>query len=401
MNDPLRVRFSGPLAAHADGFREELTARGYTPGSAALQLQLAVQLSRWMQARGLGVDGLTAWRVRDFFAQRRARGLKWQVSPQALSWLTDYLAARGILPVPEPATESPGDVLLARYRRYLVQERGLAEQTTTRYLRVARRFLTACSPGSDLVADSVTAAAAFGFLTAECEGKSSGWAGCVTVAVRSLLRFLHLDGLIARPLAQAVPMPAQWRLAALPKTVAPGVLAALLASCDRGTAAGRRDYAVLLLLSRLGLRAGEVAALQLCDVGWRDGTLRVRGKGSRIDVLPLPADAGEAIADYVRGGRPRQAGGPLFRRIGAPHGGLEPSSVTGIVYRACDRAGLPRTGAHRLRHTAAATMLGGGASLPQIAQVLRHASLATTAIYAKADRQALAALARPWPGGAA
>jgi len=108
MNDPLRVRFSGPLAAHADGLREELTARGYTPGSAALQLQLAVQLSRWMQARGLGVDGLTAGRVRDFFAQRRARGLKWQVSPRALSWLTDYLAARGLLPVPEPATESQG-----------------------------------------------------------------------------------------------------------------------------------------------------------------------------------------------------------------------------------------------------------------------------------------------------
>ncbi len=401
MNDPLRVRFSGPLAAHADGFRAELAARGYTPGSAALQLQLAAQLSRWMQARGLGVDGLTAGRVRDFFAQRRARGLKWQVSPQALSWLTGYLAAGGLLPVPEPAPGSPEDALLARYRGYLVQQRGLAEQTTARYLRVARRFLTACSPGGDVTADSVTAPAALGFLTAECAGKSTGWAGCVTVAIRSLLRFMHMDGLIAGPLAQAVPMPAQWRLAALPKTVAPDALAALLASCDRRTAAGRRDYAVLLLLSRLGLRAGEVAALQMPDVGWRDGTLRVHGKGTRIDVLPLPAYAGEAIGDYVRDGRPRQAGGPLFRRIGAPHGGLEASSVTGVVYRSCDRAGLPRAGAHRLRHTAATAMLGGGASLPQIAQVLRHASLDTTAIYAKADQQALAALARPWPGGAA
>lgn len=401
MNDPLRVRFSGPLAAHADGLRAELAARGYTPGSAALQLQLAAQLSRWMQARDLDVDGLTAERLREFFAQRRARGLKWQVSPRALGWLTDYLAARGLLPAPQPALESAQDVLLARYRGYLMQERGLGERTTARYLRVARRFLTACSPDGDVAADSVTAAAALGFLTAECAGKSSGWAGCVTVAVRSLLRFLHLEGLIAGPLAQAVPMPARWRLAALPKTVGPDVLAALLASCDRGTAAGRRDYAVLMLLARLGLRAGEVAELQLADVGWHDGTLRVRGKGPRTDVLPLPADAGQAIADYVRDGRPRIAGGALFWRVGAPPGGLEPTAVTGIVYRACDRAGLPRAGAHRLRHTAAATMLGGGASLPQIAQVLRHASLETTAIYAKADRQALAALARPWPGGAA
>jgi site-specific recombinase XerD len=296
---------------------------------------------------------------------------------------------------------SPHDDLLARYRGFLMQERGLAGRTTARYLRVARRFLAACSPGGGVTADSVTVAAALGFLTAECAGKSTGWAGCVAVAVRSLLRFLHLEGLICGPLAQAVPMPAQWRLAALPKAAGTDVPAALLASCDRESAAGRRDYAVLMLLSRLGLRAGEVAALQMSDIGWRDGTLRVHGKGPRIDVLPLPADAGQAIADYVRRGRPLVAGGALFRRIGAPRGGLDPSAVTGIVYRACDRAGLPRTGAHRLRHTAAVTMLGGGASLPQIAQVLRHSSLATTAIYAKADRQALAALARPWPGGAA
>ena len=401
MNDPLRVRFSGPLAGHADGFRADLAARGYTPGSAALQLQLAAQLSRWMQAGALDVAGLTAGRFREFFAQRRARGVKWHVSPGALGWLTDYLGAGGLLPLPEPMPESPHDVLLGRYRGYLAQERGLAERTTVRYLRVARRFLTACSPDGGVTADSVTAAAALGFLTGECAGKSAGWAGCASVAIRSLLRFLHLEGLIAVPLAQAVPMPAQWRLAALPKTVGQDALSALLTSCDRESAAGRRDYAVLVLLARLGLRAGEVAALRLSDVGWRDGTLRVRGKGSRLDVLPLPADAGEAIADYVRGGRPRQAGGALFRRIVAPHGGLEATSVTGIGYRACDRAGLPRAGAHRLRHTAATAMLDGGASLPQIAQVLRHASLATTAIYAKADRRALAALARPWPGGAA
>jgi integrase/recombinase XerD len=401
MNDPLRVRFSGPLAAHADGLRAELMARGYTSGSAALQLQLAAQLSRWMERTGLGLDDLADDRVAGFFAQRRARGLKCHISPKAVTWLMDYLAARGLLPVPVPAPSSPAERLLDRYRGYLLQERGLSPGTAARYLRLARRLLSSCRPAGDSPAGGVTAAAALAFLTAECAGKSAGWAGCATVAVRSLLRFLHLDGLIPGPLAQAVPMPAQWRLAALPEPAGPDALAALLDSCDRDTPAGRRDYAVLLLLSRLGLRAAEVSALQMPDVGWRDGTLLVHGKGSRTDMLPLPADAGEAIADYVRNGRPRVAGGPLFRRASAPAGGLTPTTVTGIVYRACDRAGLPRMGAHRLRHAMATAMLGGGASLPQIAQVLRHASLETSAIYAKADKKALAALARPWPGGAA
>jgi site-specific recombinase XerD len=402
MNNPLGVRFTGPLAAHAAGLRAELEARGYTPGSAALQLQVAAQLSRWMQERGLGPGDLAdAGHVSEFFAQRRARGLKCHISPKAVTWLRDYLAACGLLPAPVPAVASPGDRLLGRYRGYLLQERGLAPATAVRYLNLARRFLASCPRSGDLSASGVTAAAALAFLTAECAGKSAGWAGCVTVAVRSLLRFLHLEGALPTPLAQAVPMPAQWRLASLPDPVGPEALAALLASCDRDAPAGRRDYAVLVVLSRLGLRAAEAAGLELSDVGWREGTLRVRGKGSRTDVLPLPADAGAAVAEYVRDGRPREADGPLFWRTCAPPGGLSPTGVTSIVYRACERAGLPRAGAHRLRHSAATAMLGGGASLPEIAQVLRHADIETTAIYAKADLEALEALARPWPGGAA
>jgi integrase/recombinase XerD len=402
MNDPLRVRFSGPLAVHAGGLRGELDARGYTPGSAALLLQVAAQLSRWMQARGLGLGDLAgAGCAGEFFAQRRERGLKCHVSPETVTWLVDYLSARGLVTAdgPAPAT-APLDELLDRYSAYLLRERGLAGGTARRYMDLARRFLLSCPQSGDLPAGGVTAVAAWAFLTAECAGKSAGWAACVTVAVRSLLRFLHLEGLIAGPLAQAVPMPAQWRLAALPEPVEADALGAMLGSCDQDTPAGRRDYAIVVLLSRLGLRAAEVAGLRLADVGWRDGTLLVRGKGSRTDVLPLPADAGTAIAGYVRGGRPLEAGGALFRRACAPHGGLAPATVTGIVYRACDRAGLPRAGAHRLRHAAATAILAGGASLPQVAQVLRHASIETTAIYAKADRKALAALARPWPGGA-
>ena len=401
MNDPLRVRVTGPLARYAAGFRGELAARGYAPGSQALQLQLAAELSRWLQAQGLDVSGLTPECVERFFEMRRARVRALYVSRRALCVLLDHLGQAGVLPAPEPTEPSLLEVFLERYRGYLLRERGLAERTAVRYVQVARRFLASCSPDGGACVQGVSAASAIRFLTAECAAHSAGWAGCVAVALRSLLRFLHLEGLIGQPLAQAVPTPAGWRLAGLPKAITPSALSALLASCDRGSAAGRRDYAVLLLLARLGLRAGEVAALQMADVGWREGTLRIRGKGPRLDLLPLPADVGLALAGYVRDGRPRLAGGALFRRVVAPHGCLSPTSVTGIVYRACDRCGLPHSGAHRLRHTAATQMLGAGASLPEIAQVLRHASLASTAIYAKVDRKALAGLARPWPGGAA
>jgi integrase len=222
----------------------------------------------------------------------------------------------------------------------------------------------------------------------------------VTVALRAWLRYAYLEGLIPTPLAQAVPLPARWRLATAPTAVGPEALAALVASCDLRTVVGRRDYAVLLVLSRLGLRAGEVARLALSDVGWRDGVLRVVGKGPRVDLLPLPAEVGQALEDYVRDGRPREADGALFRRIPAPRGALDPPGVTTVVYRACDRAGLPRVGAHQLRHAAATGMRAGGASLPQIAQVLRHQSLTTTAVYARTDLAAQAPVVRPWPGGA-
>ena len=155
---------------------------------------------------------------------------------------------------------------------------------------------------------------------------------------------------------------------------------------------------MVVLAARLGLRAGEIAGLELADVDWRAGELRVRGKGRRVDRLPIPADVGDALADYVTAARPTVGAGVVFRTVNAPHRALHPATVTGVVYRACERVGLAPVGAHRLRHSAATQMLNGGASLPEIAQVLRHTSPNTTAIYAKADRRSLSVLARPWPG---
>jgi integrase/recombinase XerD len=224
----------------------------------------------------------------------------------------------------------------------------------------------------------------------------------LTGGLRSLLRYLHLTGFTEKPLAQAVPRAAGWRLSSLPQPVEAGHVARLLLSCDRATVIGRRDLAILLLLARLGLRAGEVASLCLDDIDWRAGEVTIRGKGSTSERLPLPHEAGEALVSYLRQGRPQAAFREVFVSMHAPLRPLSPIAVTQVVATACKRAGIEPVRAHRLRHTLASDLLRAGTPLAQIAPVLRHASVATTAIYAKVDREALRTLARPWPldGGA-
>ena len=239
------------------------------------------------------------------------------------------------------------------------------------------------------------------FVLVECRNRPRGTAKLMVTALRSLLSFLHIEGELAQPLATAVPSVASWRVAGLPRSLEPSQVRKLLASCDRRRATGRRDFAILMLLVRLGLRAGEVAGMELNDIDWRCGEVVVRGKGDRHERLPLPSDVGEAIVGYLRRGRPPTAQGrTLFIRRQAPHQRLTSTAVTNIVSEAGKRAGLGSLHAHRLRHTAATQMLRAGAPLEEIGQVLRHRSLLSTAIYAKVDRKSLQTLARPWPGGA-
>jgi integrase len=217
-------------------------------------------------------------------------------------------------------------------------------------------------------------------------------------ALRALLRYLYLEGRLAADLTGAVPAVAGWRLRGLPSALAADQVPRLLRSCDRRRAIGRRDHAVLLLLVRLGLRAGEVAGLRLDDIDWPAGEVLIRGKGRREDRLPLPADVGAALAHYLRTSRPRTTARQVFLGTRAPRRALSPAAVSTIARQAGRHAGLPATSAHRLRRTAATALLRGGASLDEIAQVLRHRSPDTTAIYAKVDRRALRAVIRPWPG---
>jgi site-specific recombinase XerD len=385
---PCWAKVTGPLAEYADGFRAELFRLGYTPLTAACQIRLTAHLSRWLTAEGLSTQDLDMPTAERYFAARRLAGYANERTTGALGPLLGYLRGLGAVPLPlaEPVTET--SLLLDRFAAYLASERGLAPATVTLNVRLTRPFLQQRALEHDgcLDLEQLTAGEVRAFVLDRAR-KQPRSAKRIVTALRSLLRFLHVDGVLAVPLAGAVPSPA-------------GQVAAMLDSCDLATATGRRDRAVLLMLSRLGLRAGEVAGLGLDDIDWRRGEITVRGKGGRRDRLPLPADVGAAIVAYLRDGRPAGAlDRTVFIAAQAPREALAYTGITTIVAGAAARAGVPGpVHAHRLRHSAATAMLRGGGSLTEIGQALRHARPATTAIYAKVDIDALRPLGRPWPG---
>jgi integrase/recombinase XerD len=393
------VRMTGPLAPHATGLAGELARLGFTETSARAQLGLAAHLSRWLAAAGLGTMALTGAVAEEFLAARRAAGYTAYRTPKALAPLLGYLRELGAAPKAEiaaPATQA--EALLERYRRYLLAERGLREKVVRGYADSVWPFVAShvAVGGADL--RRLTAGDVTAFLTGQSRRLAPKTAQRLATALRSLLRFWHLEGLISGPLDRAVPQVAN-RRPGLPRPLELAQVRALLASCDLGTAGGRRDLAMLTLLARLGLRAGEVAGLRLDDIDWRRGEITIAGKGNRRDRLPLPADAGEVVADWLRQGRPPTAlDRSVFIRIKAPHQGLTACGVTMAVFAAGQRAGLGTIYAHRLRHSAATAVFAEGGSLAEIGQVLRHRRPATTAAYTKVNIEALRALARPWPG---
>jgi len=393
-----RVRVTGPLEPYVRGFAAELEACGYTALSAANQLRLMAHLSRWLATEGLDAGELNDAGLQAFLAERCGEGYTCWLSLRGLAPLLGYLRGRGVVPASTPPARSgPGEELLAEYRAYLAGERGLVTSTVRAYEAEARQFL-ARVPAGDL--HELTAGEVTGFVVDECATRSTGSAKMLVTALRSLLRWLLLTGRVDGDLAQVVPGVAGWRLGSLPRALDPDQVRALLACCDRGRAAGRRDYAMLTVLVRLGLRAAEIAAMELDDIDWRAGQVMVRGKHNQRDRLPLPVDVGEAVVAYLRGDRPRSGScRRVFVKVRAPHGPLTPGGVQSVVVRACARAGIAPAGAHRLRHTAATAVLRAGASLEEVGQLLRHRDLTSTAIYAKVDLARLRTLARRWPGG--
>lgn len=398
MNNYWMARFSGPLAPYVDDLRAEFSAMAYAPSTVSSHMALWAQLSGWFERRGMDPSELTAAGIEEFLAERR-RTHCYLYTIRALSPGLEFLRRVGVIPLAsEVAQESALEVIERQFRCYLLVERGLAEVSAETYVVRARPFLADRARRGGLDLESLTAADVAGFVAGWLPGLSKAPARSTVTALRSLLSFLYVTGVVAKPLATVVPTVASWRLAGLPVGLTPGQVRALLGACDRSTSVGRRDFAIVTLLARLGLRAGEVAALRLDDIDWRAGTLSIHGKANRHEQLPLPVDVGFALSSYLEDGRPPCAADrKVFIRAKAPYRGLDHKSISTMVGRAAARAEVGTVHAHLLRHTLATEVLGKGASLDEVGQLLRHRSRASTAIYAKVDQQRLVQLARPWP----
>jgi site-specific recombinase XerD len=396
-----KVALSEPLEKHAEGFAADLARQGYAPSVVVIHVRLLAHVSRWLEARGLDASALDEAAGESFLADRHAEGRSMKLRAGSLAPLLEYLRGTGVAPVPGPVLPAtPADVLLGRYAGYQASERGLSAKTIARNVSALRPFLAERSRDGVPDLGGLTAREVMDFVVAQSRQRPSAVSHLVT-ALRSFLRFLHVDGVTAGGLADAVPTAASRKLAGLPKALNAGQVTAMLASCDAGTALGLRDLAILTVLSRLGLRASEVAGLRLEDIDWARGEITVTGKGSKSGRLPLPADVGSVVVAWLQGGRPRCGHREVFLCDRGPHRPMSRGAVTNVTARAARSAGLGTIHAHRLRHTAATAMLEAGGSLAEIGQVLRHDRALTTAIYAKADVTALRTVAMPWPETAA
>ena len=387
------------MAAQIEPFREWLRMAGYTPGSTRGLLMVMGQLGRWMQANVADGAPLTIADLDEFADWLRSRSAHRVPRLSGNDPLRSYLIDAGVVRVPARRPPSEVEVLIDGFRRWMIDERGLAAGTVLRYENTARRFLDerheVC--GAQFIT-ALTARDVVEFLVVECGRVSAGSAKGRVAELRALLRYLFLHGFTSRSLAVAIPPVAGWHGTTIPKTITAARIEELIASCDTSTPVGRRDRAVMLLVARLGLRSVEVVNLELDDIDWRAGEIVVRGKARREDRMPLPFEVGEAITAYLVSGRPASVSRRVFLTAKAPIEPMPPARVNDICRRACVRVGIGRVGAHRLRHSLASELLRHGSTIVEVSQVLRHRDLATTAIYAKVDLDTLRQVALAWPG---
>jgi site-specific recombinase XerD len=392
-------RKPGVMGPHIGRFERWLLDLGYTPSTVRNMLKEVGHLGRWMTERGLPASQLGAQPIAEFVFDQRLGDRHRKPTVRSFLPLLDFLRCEGLLVPIEVTTPTPLEALIDEYCDWLVHERGLAAPTVLRYENLARRFLEErlATVGSRVI-EGLTGADVVGFLLAETARVSVGAAKGRVAELRSLLRFLYLKGLTPLALAAAVPPVAGWHDTGVPVGLTPHEVQRLLDCCNRSDPAGVRDFAILMLVARLGLRSAEVARLELGDIEWRAGEIVVRGKARRRDRLPLVTEAGEALSAYLSLPRRSTTLRQVFLATRAPTRAIRPDLVSDVCRRACARADVPRVGAHRLRHALATEMLAKGATLGEVSQVLRHRDLATTAIYAKVDYTSLVSVAQPWPG---
>lgn len=398
MADPLKVRVSGPLAALIPAFREALFRVGYAPNTVAQQLRLVVDLSRWLERKRVGPADLSESVVESFMRARCRTHVNLHTA-RALQPFLDFVDGLGIERKRDAAEPvSTVDRLLGEFVGYLVSERALRPATVTNYVNQVKPFLRwrVARDGEDFA--SLKGGEVTAFLLSRAEMETLGSVRVAATAIRSLLRWMFLVGITPVRLDGAVGPVAYSSYAGLPKGLTREQLQCVRQAASSGAGAAR-DVALVAVFSRLGLRAGEAAALMLDDIAWRAGTVTVTGKGGWAAVMPLPVDVGAALSDYVRTGRPPTGDRHLFVRSLAPRTSMSPSGISQVITTLGARAGIAeRIGAHRLRHSAATAVLAGGGNLTEAGQLLRHADLATTRVYARVDLASLRALAQPWPG---
>jgi integrase/recombinase XerD len=394
----------GPLAAQVGAFATWASEQGYARYSRYRHVLLAACFSRWLGQQAISIRRVSSEQPSRYLRSRARRVRLHRGDAAALTQFLGFLRRQGVVPAEKiaPRRLTPVEQEAQAFDRYLRDERALAGATRVNYLPFIHAFLTDRFGHGPVTLSRLSAGDVVRFVQRQAPRLHLKRAKLLTTALRSFLRYTRYRGDVALDLAAAVPTVANWSMTSIPRAIPADAVRQLLASISRRTAMGRRDYAIVLLLARLGLRASEVAFLELDDIDWDAGQVSVRGKGGQRTALPLPADVGEAIAAYLRHGRPRSTSRGVFLRSKAPiRGFLSQCAIGSIVRHALQRGGIqaPTTGAHQFRHALATQMLRHGASLTEIGEVLRHRSPQTTAIYAKVDLEALRALALPWPGG--
>ena len=393
----------GPLGPYIDSYEAEMRSEGYAQQTREVQVRLVADFSCWLAKRGSSAQNITAGLFRPYLRARARRRRPTRNDQSALQRLLELLRRQGVVAAPVSPAATPAERLQSEFCLYLRQERALASTTQAYYTAFVSEFLTERFGDGPVDLSLLCAADVTRFVRQCAVAIRSKRVQLMTTALRSFLRFARYRGDIEKDLAASIPAVANWKQSILPRALPSGQVDQVLKSVNRKTAIGRRDYAILLILARLGLRAGEIRALTLDDLDWQEGLITVRGKAGRFSQLPLPKDVGAAIADYLRHGRPDTTSRCVFLRAKAPAGGFRGQcGIASIVRHTLERAGIdsPRKGAHQFRHALACQMLKQGASLSEIGELLRHRSPQTTAIYAKVDLDSLAALALSWPGGA-
>lgn len=400
----LKRLHEGPLGVYIDVYAAKLLEEGHCRQSAWRSLRVVCDFSHWLARKRLDLHDLNEQTVEQYERFRLRYRCPFVSDHSALQRLLAVLREKDAIS-PRPAVVlNVLDQIEEDFNRYLSQQCGIARTTISRHIPIVRRFLQEQCAEGYVGISRLTAADIVKFVERHAGDHSPRSAQCMCWTIRRFARYLQCQGYIATDLASSVPSVRRWRLTSLPTYLLPQQIKKVLDCCDRGTPMGLRDYAILMLLARLGLRANEITTLTLVDIDWQSGQLIVRGKGRRQDQLPLSAEVGAAIAEYLRHGRPRTDSRRVFIRDIAPHIGFGSSaSVSMIAKMALERAGIDgvaHKGAHLFRHSLATQLLRAGASLTEIGQLLRHQQHDTTRIYAKVDIIALRAIALPWPGDA-